>query len=282
MPGWYIHMDVARKAVDGLPDNPRAAPIFAAGGPSADAVRAIGRANPSHVALGAIGPDIFFMLPDFKPPLGSMLWKLANTVRELFTDWDEIFLGPYESALGPIGDNLADETNALTGGLKDEIEAIFGQATKFLKNFVLKLILEQYDFFGILSSGLQSAFDEQTFFWSDMFHYRETYRFGAELWKRASETARRWAARALPGVCVGMDDAPGYRRHRSRVRQREGGWSLPPALAAPPSCRESYGLPGLQHRARRPGYLPGDEQRRVASVVSVQSRRQLAQRLLYA
>jgi Zinc dependent phospholipase C len=127
------------------------------------------------------------MLPDFKPPLGSMLWKLANTVRELFTDWDEVFLGPYESALGPIGDNLSDEINALTGGLKDEIEAIFGDAMKLLKNFILRLILEQYDFFGVLSSGLQSAFDEQTFFWSDMLHYRETYRFGAELWRRASE-----------------------------------------------------------------------------------------------
>src|SRR6185312_15157318 len=82
--------------------------------------------------------------------------------------------------------NLQDELNALSGGLKDQIEAIFSQAASFLKDAILKLILQQYDFFGLLSSGVPAGFDEQSFFWSDMLHYRETYRFGAALWQRAN------------------------------------------------------------------------------------------------
>jgi hypothetical protein len=179
-------MNVARKAVANLASNPLAAPIFANNGLDAATITAIGQANPTYVALGAIGPDIFFMLPDFKPPVGNMLWKLASTIKDLFTAWDDTFLGPYESAMGPISDNLNDELNALSGGLKDTIEQIASQATKLIQDFILKLILQQYDFFGLLSSGVPTGYDEQTFFWSDMLHYRQTYRFGAELWQRAN------------------------------------------------------------------------------------------------
>ncbi len=186
MPGWYIHMNVARKALANLAANPSAAPIFGANGPNATVVSNIAKANPTYVALGAIGPDIFFLLPDFKPPIGSMLWKLAGTIKDLYTAWDDTFLGPYESAMGPIGANASDEINALTGGLKETIEGITSQAMNLLQDFILKLILQQYDFFGLLSSAVPSGFDEQTFFWSDMLHYRQTYRFGAVLWQRAS------------------------------------------------------------------------------------------------
>lgn len=189
MPGWYIHMNVARKALATLKTNPTAAPIFGAHGPTADQLTAIAKANPTYVTLGAIGPDIFFLLPDFKPPVGSLLWKLAGVIRDLYTAWDDTFLGPYESAMGPIGDNASDEINALTGGLQQTIEGISSQAMHLLQDFILKLILQQYDFFGLLSSAVPSGFDEQTFFWSDMLHYRQTYRFGAVLWQRASNEA---------------------------------------------------------------------------------------------
>ena len=189
MPGWYIHMDVARKALDDLAANASVAPIFSSQGLDAAQIRNIARANPAYAALGAIGPDIFFLLPDFKPPYGQMIWKLAYTIIDLYQSWDDTFLGPYESAMGPIGNNAADLENALTGGLKDTIETIVAEASSLLHDFILNLILEQYDFFGLLSSGLQAGYDEQTFYWSDMFHYRETSRFAAVLWQRASDPA---------------------------------------------------------------------------------------------
>ena len=224
MPGWYIHMDVARKAIDAMETNPRAAPIFAANGKPAHDIAAIAHANPTYVALGAIGPDIFFLLPDFKPPVGNMLWKLATTIRDLYTAWDDTFLGPYESAMGPIGDNAADEINAITGGLKDTIDQIASEAMSLLTDFIIKLVLQQYDFFGLLSSGVPAGFDEQTFFWSDMLHYRETYRFGAEMWQRASATADpdlrgRFQAFALGWMTHLATDVTGH----SFVNQKAGG-----------------------------------------------------------
>jgi hypothetical protein len=224
MPGWYIHMDVARKAIDALDTNPGAAGIFGADGPTAAEIMAIAHAQPTYVALGAIGPDIFFLLPDFKPPVGNMLWKLATAIRDLYTAWDDNFLGPYESAMGPISANAADEINALTGGLQAEIEQISSEAMSILKDFILRLILEQYDFFGLLSSGVPAGFDEQSFFWSDMLHYRETYRFGAELWQQAAaapdaETRERFQAFALGWMTHLATDVTGH----AFVNQKSGG-----------------------------------------------------------
>jgi hypothetical protein len=217
-------MDVARKSIDALNSNAGAASIFASNGPSASDLTAIAHANPTYVALGAIGPDIFFLLPDFKPPVGNMLWKLATTIRDLYTAWDDTFLGPYESAMGPIGNNAADEINAITGGLQDTITQISNAAMKLLEDFIIKLILQQYDFFGLLSSGVPAGFDEQTFFWSDMLHYRETYRFGAELWQRATATADpilrgRFQAFALGWITHLATDVTGH----SFVNQKAGG-----------------------------------------------------------
>lgn len=224
MPGWYIHMDVARKTVARLAENKTAGAIFGQNGPDAATIANLARTNSAYVTLGAIGPDLFFLLPDFKPPIGGMLWKLASFIRELYTAWDDNFLGPYESAMGPIANNAADEINALTGGLKDSLEGIFNQAFALLKDSVLKLILQQYDFFGLLSSGVPAGFDEQAFFWSDMLHYRETSRFGAELWQRASEEPDpvwrdRFQAFALGWISHLATDVTGH----AFVNQKAGG-----------------------------------------------------------
>jgi hypothetical protein len=225
MPGWYIHMNVARKSLAQLAGNPTAAAIFGSNGPDAATITAIAEANPTYVMLGAIGPDIFFLLPDFKPPVGNMLWKLASFIKELYTAWDDTFLGPYESAMGPIANNAADEINALTGGLKDTLEGIFNQAFALLKDYILKLILQQYDFFGLLGSGVPAGFDEQTFFWSDILHYRETYRFGAVLWQRANDPkldptlAARCKAFALGWMSHLATDVTGH----AFVNQKAGG-----------------------------------------------------------
>lgn len=226
MPGWYIHLDAAREAIAGLNANPRAAAIFASdGGPSASDLQKIAQNNPAYFALGAIGPDIFFLLPDFKPPAGTGLWGAANLIRTLFTWWDENFLGPYEDILGPIADNTADEISALTGGLSEQLSGIFSQAISFLIDFVLVLITRQYDIFGLLSSGVPSGFDEQTFFWSDMLHYRKTFEFAHELWKSAATDEQKafalgWMthlATDVTGHCFVNEKCGGpYRLHWQR------------------------------------------------------------------
>jgi hypothetical protein len=160
---------------------------FALGGPSPGEIQDVATKNPAYVALGAIGPDIFFLLPDFKPPAGTLLWGAANTVRDVYQWWDDNFLGPYEDQIGPVSDDLSAELNSLSGGVVAEIDRITSRAFDFLKDTILQLAARHYDIFSLLSSGVPSGYDEQVFFWSDMLHYRKTYEFARYLWANASD-----------------------------------------------------------------------------------------------
>jgi hypothetical protein len=211
MPGWYIHMDVARKALAHLSSNTGAASIFSSGGPTAAEVTQIAKNNPAYVALGSIGPDFFFLLPDFKPPMGSGIYGVANTIREIYTWWDDNFLGPWEDQMGPIQDNLSDEVDALTGGLASQLSSILSRAFSFLLDSVVVMMVRQYDVFGFLGSGIISAYDEQVFFWSDMMHYRKTSEFAAYLWKKANDSGDdRFKAFALGWMSHLSADVTGH------------------------------------------------------------------------
>ncbi|MDQ1651889.1 MAG: hypothetical protein QOI35_1089, partial [Cryptosporangiaceae bacterium] len=112
VPGLYVHMDVARKALSNLQGNAGAAPLFTSGGPSAAQLEAIAKANPTHAALGAIGPDMFFLMPDFKAGPLQSLWGASQYNKDLYTWWDDNFLAPWEETMGPIAANTADELGA--------------------------------------------------------------------------------------------------------------------------------------------------------------------------
>jgi hypothetical protein len=220
MPGWYIHMDVARKALGSLSGNVVATNMCAQDGYTAQQLQDIAKANPAYVALGAIGPDMFFLLPDFKPPPGSMLWGAANTINDLYSWWDENFLSPYEDQLGPSAKNAADELGALTGGLSTQLSAIFSRAFKFLLDTVAVTVVRQYDVFSFLGSGVPEGYDEQAFFWSDMLHYRKTYEFARQLWNDAQQSGNdRFRAFALGWMSHLATDVAGH----CFVNEKSGG-----------------------------------------------------------
>jgi hypothetical protein len=220
MPGWLIHMDAARRAIDQLATNANATPIFGNAGPTAAELQAIGHNHPAYVALGAIGPDIFFLLPDFQPPIGSALFGAAATIKDLYTWWDDNFLGPWQDMMGPIEDNRADELGALTGGLSTQINAITSRAFSFLIDAVKTMVVRNFDVFSLLGSGVISAVDEQTFFWSDMLHYRKTYEFTHALWKKAVDEGNEPAqAFALGWMAHLAGDVTGH----CFVNQKGGG-----------------------------------------------------------
>jgi hypothetical protein len=154
MPGWFIHMDVARKALGSLSTNPGASSIFASDGLSSAQIQSIATSNPTYAALGAIGPDIFFLFPDFKPPMGTYIWGAANTIKTIFDSWDENFLGPWQDQMGPVQDNLADEVDAVTGGLASQLSSILSRTFSFLIDTIAVLGVRSYDVYGLLSSGV--------------------------------------------------------------------------------------------------------------------------------
>ena len=202
MPGWYIHMDVARNALNQNPNpmtttlktNADAARIFnSMGGPSANQLSMIANDNPTAVALGAIGPDMFFLLLDFQNKPG--LQEAANFILGLYKAWDENFSGPFHDNLDPIMQNAKTAANATTGSLLDATTKIFTDGANVLLDAVEVLLTRQIDVFSLLSSGIITGGDEQTFMWSDMFHYRKTYEFAHKLWQN-SLAARNQTAQA--------------------------------------------------------------------------------------
>ena len=71
MPRCHIHFNVASQSIDALVSNQTAASIFTIPGPDAANLTSIAPSEPAYSALGAIGPDILFLVPGFKPPVGN-------------------------------------------------------------------------------------------------------------------------------------------------------------------------------------------------------------------
>ncbi len=193
MPGWLTHMNVARKSLSELPNYSGAAGLFGADGPDAASLRNIAQSHPAYVALGSIGPDFFYFLPDFKEPYGPTLRGLFDVIEETYKTIDP-YLVVYEEHLGPVNDNMAEIQNGLSGGLISTLQDTVGLLLDNFKTAVLIFLARQRDWFGVLDSGVPRGYDEHTFFWSDMLHYRKTFEFAAQLWRAAqTDQARAFA-----------------------------------------------------------------------------------------
>ena len=216
MPAWFIHMNVAKKTIHDLNYNPRVTSIFNRIGPPAKIITDIATGNPAYFALGSIGPDLFVFLPDFKPPLGPPVYNIMKFMQG-FYDEIEPYIKAYEDSLGPVVDHGLDIASALSGGL---LQTLTDTASLFIYKCVTSLeefAVAQYDWFSILGSGVPSGYDEQTFFWSDMLHYRKTFEFGARLWQNANTDQER--AYALGWMTHLGTDVVGH----SFVNQKCGG-----------------------------------------------------------
>jgi hypothetical protein len=182
MPGWYIHLDVAKKAIAALNEKGQ---YFDGAGPTPPSIQAIAEKNPAYFALGAIGPDLFFMLPDFAPP-NDWIRGTAKTIFAIY-DWiDEYFIGPYEKEIEPVMMSGSSELDAFTGGLWGTISSIYSDFSRNVTDLLITELASQYDLFGLLGSGVPKGCDEKVYYWSDILHYRKTYTFGAHLWQKAS------------------------------------------------------------------------------------------------
>ena len=145
-------------------------------------------AAPNFASLGAIGPDLFFFLPDFRNknnvPISGILVTVLNTLEALYAAVDP-YVTKYEQYLGPISEDTAEEMDRLTGGLSETVGNISGDLSSILITFLETFVTEQADFFGYFSLGLDNGFDEQAYLWSDMLHYRDTGQFARAIWQRA-------------------------------------------------------------------------------------------------
>ncbi|MDQ2870141.1 MAG: hypothetical protein M3S32_05320 [Acidobacteriota bacterium] len=189
MPAWYVHMESARETVNRLRDGdiPPGFPISAA---EAKEVGEICHTWRNYLAIGAIGPDLFYMLPDYahrKDQLidGLMIRKVLQWVLDVWGFLDENFVAKWEKWISPVSTDADQLASQLTGGLANQFADILNDLTKSVTEAFRGLIAKMGDWFGVLSSGPPQAFPNSAFYWADQFHYRRTYQFAFVLFQQA-------------------------------------------------------------------------------------------------
>jgi hypothetical protein len=154
----------------------------------------------NFASLGAIGPDLFFFLPDFRNEDGinvsSVLVAVLNFLEDLYNAIDP-YISKWEHYLGPISEDTAEEMSRLTGGLSETVGDISGELSGILITALEDFVVQQEDWFSFFSLGLDKGYDEKAYFWSDMLHYRDTGQFARAIWENADasedDSARAYA-----------------------------------------------------------------------------------------
>ncbi len=201
MPGWYIHMEAAKKAADRLRvgDVP---PGFPGGAVRAQQLGEMAHKWRNYLAAGALGPDIFFMLPDFKGTTGNVLLHAVEWTRDVWEELDKTFLSKWEKWAAPAISGVGQILNQVSGHMLEELGQVLQELAEAVKNAFLDLIIKMWDWFGILTSGVPQGFEESAFFWSDIFHYRKTYEFARTLFDNAQNEQQKAFALGWMSHCA--------------------------------------------------------------------------------
>lgn len=139
-----MHLSAMRHVVARMSDGYEPPPSHRVPDPNAPGAdtRQLARIMEKHsnfAALGAIGPDLFFFLPDFRDQGGINLSSVLVGVEELLFDLYEMldpFIEKYHKFLGPLTQNLEEEISRLTGGLSESVGRVVGELTGILLVFV--------------------------------------------------------------------------------------------------------------------------------------------------
>jgi hypothetical protein len=183
MPSWYVHMQAAAETMQRLHDGvPPGSPLTQA---EADALFDAAHTNRNYLAAGALGPDLFFLLPDFHADLGKGLLALVDFALTTWKAIDENFITQWETWMSPVLDDANQLANGISGGMLGEVGEVLDLLGGSVNNLALGIASQMTDVFGLMSSGTQKGWEDSAFFWSDMFHYRRTYAFARKLYENA-------------------------------------------------------------------------------------------------
>ena len=188
MPGPGTHILVAEKVAEQLKGMKTWG--FGAGNATLPpAISSLASAHANYYALGAIGPDLFFMLPDFRNHLANPLIGVMHFLDDAYEKLDSWFLEDWERYIGPVSENTDEAISRLTGDLSSTVNKVLGDFSALLTNALIDLVAQSHDWWGLFSLGLNVGYDDKDFFWSDMLHYRKTSLFAQQLWALAEDRA---------------------------------------------------------------------------------------------
>jgi hypothetical protein len=140
MPGPAIHISVMRHVAEAMANggyapqrSERVKPNWAGADPVE--LGQLMREHDNFAALGAHGPDLFFLLPDFRDedgiPVSSVLIFVLDFLEGVYDALDP-YISKWEHYLGPISEDTAEEISRLTGGLSESLSNIGGELAGIL------------------------------------------------------------------------------------------------------------------------------------------------------
>ncbi len=186
MPGWYVHVEAAHDTARQLRDG-NVPPGFAISPAQARVIGEHCHTWRNYLALGSLGPDVFYLLPDFKNTTGQVIRQVVKWALDVWEVVDGEFVSKWEKWISPITTNNSQLASQLTGGLSTQLAQVLDELTSAIISAFKGLLAEMGDWFGILTSGVPQAFGDDAFYWSDMFHYRRTYQFPFVLFQQAQD-----------------------------------------------------------------------------------------------
>jgi hypothetical protein len=177
-------------------------------------------------ATGAIGPDLFYFSQDYAsrflgagpvPPsdeimlalavyyfyktnqeedwepllvildeVNSVLGALVRFLIKLFKIWKD-FVAVWESTIGPFVTAASSALDDLTGGVVSEFSVAVRQLKTALITFVEEELVTFKDIFAAFDTCVAKGWDEQSFLWGDMTHYRRTTAVARSLVEQAEQ-----------------------------------------------------------------------------------------------
>ena len=208
---------------------------------------------PTFAAVGAIGPDLFFFCQDYSSgPLAEFQFQddllmlamrvaywidsardenwepllvllaevnqtFANIVRlllKLQAIWQQ-FVDAWDATIGPLVSAANTALDDLTGGLVSAAGSAISELVDALEQVAIEELATFADVFSWFSLKMRVGWDEQSFVWSDMLHYRKTGQMARALLEEAQRQYQengdetqfaQFQAFALGWVChVGTD-----------------------------------------------------------------------------
>jgi hypothetical protein len=184
MPGWYVHMEAAHDTAGRLRDG-ILPPGFTLTAAEAQQIGEHCHTWRNYLALGSLGPDLFYLLPDFKNTTGQVIRQVVQWALDVWEVVDGEFVSKWEKWIDPISTNNSQLASQLTGGLSTQLAQVLDELTSAIMSAFKGLLASMGDWFGVLTSGVPQGFGDDAFYWSDIFHYRRTYQFPFVLFQQA-------------------------------------------------------------------------------------------------
>ena len=128
MPGWYVHMEAAHDTAGRLRDG-ILPPGFTLTAAEAQQIGEHCHTWRNYLALGSLGPDLFYLLPDFKNTTGQVIRQVVQWALDVWEVVEGEFVSKWEKWIDPISTNNSQLASQLTGGLSTQLAQVLDELT---------------------------------------------------------------------------------------------------------------------------------------------------------